>query len=336
MKNSILKNNIKQNELDNLGYTILDILDDNTINTILANENINQLTINNNYGYQVSIHEKNKEIRKKISDSILEILKPKLSQTLQNYKMYGATFGNKLPNLNTSVTPHHEWSLVDEDKYRAYTIWIALVDTDAKNGGLFIIPGSYFHNTNKIVRPINTPYFFSYYEHSIKKYAKEIKIKKGQAIVFNQSLIHYSLPNLSKNDRPCVMISLKDQNAINNEVYYLNESNQKIEKYNIDDDFTFEIDDLSNIKSVNGILIESIGINEIIKKYSKDEVNRILINGLYQSNFLKNRYDLFKYITTNTITNLTYRFKKYLYIFKNKLLISKSINIFFMYLYIQI
>lgn len=292
MTNSILYDKTLQEHLDKSGYAVFDFLGKNEIESILKNKLITSPEFyNSNYKYQVSIHKSNKVDRKTISDELSDILSDSIEKNIKNYKLYGVSYGNKKSSSNTFVSLHHEWSLVDEEQYKAYTIWVPLVDIHFKNGPVYILPGSQYGNVVKYIRPINSPYFFDGHQKFIENCCFPIYLKAGQALIFNQSLVHFSTPNFSDCDRPCVMISLKDEGAVDNYIYFHKKLQSKVYKYKVPDDFAFDIDDFANIPEPQTNAIEQLSFSNPV--VLKKEIKEIVYKMLFSSGVVDSRFDFF-------------------------------------------
>ncbi|HYD89929.1 MAG TPA: phytanoyl-CoA dioxygenase family protein, partial [Flavobacterium sp.] len=132
------------------------------------------------------------EYRKIIDEKIQGILRPKIDSILDRHKLLFANYLVKEANVNSEVGVHQDWRFVDESKYRALVIWCTLTDTFADNGPLFILEGSH---------KLNTPVSFRFapnLNEKLKKLVKDksavIYAKKGEAILYDSAIFHFSPP----------------------------------------------------------------------------------------------------------------------------------------------
>lgn len=291
MNQEILYNKEEQCQLDKNGFVIIDFIDQSIVNKLIQDSNLKKLNfISKEYKYLTSAHEKNIKLRKDISDIIFNELQIAFNKKIKNYTIFGSIFGNKKAHLQSFVTPHHEWSIVDEDKYRVYTLWVPLVDINLKNGPMFILPGSQYGRYYKVYRPINTPYFFNDFEEDVKKNSVPILMKAGQGLLFNQSLIHFSTPNYSSKDRPCIMISFKDKDAKENFIYH--KEGQFINKYKVPNNFTYSIEDFINIDISK---IKDAQLQEQTIEKEQITIDKNIFSKMLQSTDIKLKYN-YKYI----------------------------------------
>lgn len=124
-------------------------------------------------------------------------------RSIDNYctdvKVVCGSFIVKSPGPDSGMCVHQDMSLVDESKYTGVNIWVPLVDLTVENGGLFAIPGS--HRVVPTYRGSTIPEFFGPVMDDMLDYLQPILVKAGQAVIFDQSIIHFSPPNFSDSIR---------------------------------------------------------------------------------------------------------------------------------------
>jgi ectoine hydroxylase-related dioxygenase (phytanoyl-CoA dioxygenase family) len=85
-------------------------------------------------------------------------------------------------------------AFADERKYSTVSIWCPLVDSFEENGTLQVVPGS--HKRFGEVRGPMIPWELENIKHEIiKDYLVPLNIKAGNAIVLDDSIVHYSAIN---------------------------------------------------------------------------------------------------------------------------------------------
>lgn len=119
-------------------------------------------------------------------------------------------FGNlmvKQPDPANFLQMHADWTYVDETRHRSVSVWIPLVDTDARNGCLGVIEGS--HQIMNLIRgPGIQQNHFVHDREWVKKYGKLLPMRAGDAIVYDHALLHFSPANVSGAIRPALNLSL--------------------------------------------------------------------------------------------------------------------------------
>ena len=138
-------------------------------------------------------------ISKTVHESINEILKPTFERWFVNYRSAVNAFAVKTPGESGTVPIHQDVADLDELYYSTVSIWLPLQDMDTTNGTLYIVPRSHF---------IFSPYRSSTIaphtkniELQIMPFFKPVRLKAGQALLFDSRLFHYSPPNLSGKNR---------------------------------------------------------------------------------------------------------------------------------------
>lgn len=106
-----------------------------------------------------------------------------------------------------SIFKQHQDFTYNDGSKNSITIWIPLQDTGYSEGALNVAEGS--HNTNiskDNIFPHKNGIINEQYEFNFKS----IPVKFGQAIFFNQKLVHKSGINTSKNIRYSVLLRFSD------------------------------------------------------------------------------------------------------------------------------
>lgn len=146
--------------------------------------------------FYTSIWSENSSYRESVDADIKKILTPALNAYLNDCKPVFANFMVKQPGENSSLIPHQDWNFVDETKYDSATVWCPLVDVDAVNGNLQVVPRS--HRLENLIRGrfFDAP-FAKLKAEDIAAMLKNLPMKAGEALIMNSRLIHASPPNRS-------------------------------------------------------------------------------------------------------------------------------------------
>lgn len=146
-----------------------------------------------------------------ISNAIKGVIEPSVDLYFQNVQKIGGAFVVKTPDKNGILQPHQDWSIVDENRYRSFAIWIALQDTDDHNGAMYVLPGS--HEWIRGYRHITIPSVYGKVYDLTWKYMVPVHLKAGEAVVFDHSLAHASKPNISDRPRIASVNTIISENA---------------------------------------------------------------------------------------------------------------------------
>jgi len=157
----------------------------------------------------------NIEYRRGVTNEINKIFKrPITSIFSDDYDYFFGSFTVKEPNAADSEwNLHQDWTFIDEQKHHSLGVWVPLCDVNQKNGCLSVVKRSHRFLSN--VRGTNTFSEYSNISSFIKQdYLTPIPMKAGEAILFLNSMLHYSGPNLTDERRisvNCLMFPKKAQ-----------------------------------------------------------------------------------------------------------------------------
>lgn len=159
-----------------------------------------------------------------------------LDEYCTDIKVVCGSFIVKSPDPDSGMCVHQDMSLVDESKYTGINSWVPLVDLTVENGGLFVLPGS--HRLMPTYRGSTIPEFFAPVMEDIIDYLQPVLVKAGQAVFFDQSIIHFSPPNFSHRVR-IVTNTYFTHKATEFRTYYFDKEkhNGEVEAFAQDDNF---------------------------------------------------------------------------------------------------
>lgn len=270
MSLNLFKDKKNQELFDRQGFVVIDFLDDQTIT------DLNKLFDNLNADIQqkgmvIGSLIDDRDYKINVEESIYKLIKTNLDVVFLNYEVFNSSFVYKTPKTYTDFPPHQDNSMVDESKFTSLNLWIPLVDITLHNGPLFVVPGTHFKNLQTYRGP-NINYIYLNNSEVVYKYSKPLYIKKGQAIVLNHSLIHYSTPNFTSNTRKAIVVAIKSVNAPSL-LYYFNQSKEIIEVYKVDEKLKYSYEKFHydrNEKPDGEILMQFSFDNKI---YNSEELN---------------------------------------------------------------
>lgn len=183
------------------------------------------------------------EHKRAVSDALRAVVRDRVAQVFADHDMYLTMFITKWPGANSGFGPHQDPTLVDERTFRGVTIWIPLVDTgviDGKdNGMLQVVPGSHTFVQGPRGRDVNVSVFAEHEADIVERFGVGVPTRLGEAIVFDNRLIHYSMPNES--DEPRVVVSLGMRPREASCVYLRENAAGHFDQYAVDDDWFIEV-----------------------------------------------------------------------------------------------
>jgi hypothetical protein len=203
-----------QSDFEKNGYVVVDFISPDLIDEIKKlydDVTPDDMFVPKKHAYHCTFIDGNIEYKTRINQVFSQYCEPLIKPYLIDFKLFTANFYIKQPG-NGDFQVHQNWNIVDEKKHTSLTIWFPLHDTNEHNGTIEVVAGS-----NKIVDNINTlnfPYFFKDFVPEIKeKYAKPVDLKVGQAIIFDDNIIHYSKTNKSDTTRRAIQLQCVPKEA---------------------------------------------------------------------------------------------------------------------------
>ena len=172
----------------------------------------------------------NRELTKYVDKRAKEILTPFIEKNFTNHKIIMANFILKTPGEDSRLTPHQDWTFVDESKYATYGFWTPIEDTSVENGNLQFLLGS--HKIEQTLR-VNYKYpcAFSEVMDLVQDNLVDVPTQKGESVILNHSVLHGSRPNLSNKTRVALTLGLTYKDA---QLYhYFCEDGKTVYRYKI-------------------------------------------------------------------------------------------------------
>lgn len=272
IKKNILIDKEKNNFLNERGYIVLELITEKELK--IFDELYNKWHKKSENQFYRSYFSPDKNYKREVEDSVLEIFLPKLKLYFQDFQSVGGMFVIKPPGEDGHFPPHQDWSFVDEENHWSVNMWCPLKDVEEDDGCIYVLEGS--HNFNVTIRGANTPDTYDHLYEEILKNVKMVPMKKGQVIFFFHGLVHGSTLNKKSKDRVSVGLSLIEKEAPVLYHFY-NTDSKTTERYNVKD-LSFYIDYVTNRdKKPNTINSEGI-IDFCYKRLSKEELFDKIIN----------------------------------------------------------
>lgn len=147
--------------------------------------------------------------------------------------VYGGSFMVKGRRDSTMLALHQDWSVVDERAHTSLFVWCALDSIDARNGGLFVLPGShrFFEGLRSGTYPSDR-FHLTVAEH---RYVVDLALAPGQAVLYFDRLFHGSYANQGAADRVVATARLTGPHAPLR--YYQRVNAREVDVYDVDERF---------------------------------------------------------------------------------------------------
>ncbi len=187
------------------------------------------------------------ELKRKIHSTLDEFVTSHVGPMLTNHRLLTYFFLIKGIGNKSILRLHQDWSIVDERKYKAYNLWIPLINSTVANGTIFALPGSHEWPLN--IRGAGIPPKYLNHFETAKKFMKPFRVKVGQALIFNSRVLHFSPPNQTTTSRTAVINNIVPLEAEITSFHGRMESNKTVvSEYKVPEDFFIHYDDFNNQK----------------------------------------------------------------------------------------
>jgi hypothetical protein len=189
----------------------------------------------------------NPEIRKKTQNIINQNAKtilPRMFDMSKTDTHTGGAYQVKPPHAESDLLIHQDSTVIDEESDYCLFVWIPFCDVTMENGVISFLGGSHLWGNTQ--RSLGVPWQFKNNIKTLYKYVKPVTIKAGDVLVFDPACIHSSAPNLSKEIRHAITITVLRKNY-QLVYYFLNKELGKglIEKYYVNENFYYDYDFIS-------------------------------------------------------------------------------------------
>lgn len=185
-------------------------------------------------GFQADLTSTDLAYRRAVRDLLREELRPVLGALFADHVPFVANFVTKYPGDGSDLNLHQDWMYVDERSgRRTYVAWIALDDTDHRNGPIQVLRHS--HRLDLALRGSNLNAAWLQDEAAIEPHLLTVPARAGEVIVMDNGLVHRSPPNRSDRVRVAVAVAVRPTAAPL--VHFHRRGSGAADRYEVDDEF---------------------------------------------------------------------------------------------------
>ncbi|MFT6243368.1 MAG: hypothetical protein ACJAXI_000127 [Crocinitomicaceae bacterium] len=227
-------------------------------------------------GFFTTTFANNVEHREHVNQSIKNICIEQIEQLFENYKILFSSFIVKAPGEDSRLIMHQDMTLVDESEYSGINIWCPMIDLNETNGAIEVVPKS--HRFYKTYRGSSIPDIYDNVKDEVRGLMKPCYLKAGEAIIFDQSIIHNSPPNLSDTERPTINTFVAHNDAKIKICYWDKDTfGENIEIFEQEDDFLEKFENFGHNIFSRPTIGKSLGLFPYdFPKLTVDQIEREL------------------------------------------------------------
>lgn len=144
--------------------------------------------------------------KERLFDYAWAAVREKVEAALPGYEPLVVNLFDKQPGGGYDAVPiHQNPSFVEEPAHKSVSLWIPLDDTDRDNGSLGVLPGSHDRfNTMRAGNMEHEAIFEPVQSLLENELFVPMTLKRGEVLALNDSILHWSYPNVSDRKRTAV------------------------------------------------------------------------------------------------------------------------------------
>jgi hypothetical protein len=226
-------------------------------------------------GFFPSTFSPDKNYRTQADIDIRRIGNRSIDQYLTDIKVMCGSFIVKKSVPESAMCVHQDMTLVDESVYTGINIWVPLIDLNDENGTIEVLQGS--HRIFPTYRGSTIPGIYDESNDEVKKYLVKLYPKVGEAVFFDQSIIHYSAENRSGKERIVTNTYFTHVNATFRTCYWHKDYGNKVELFEQDENFMTDFEQFGQNIHDRPKIGRSIGLTD----YDFPKLNAELLKKTY-------------------------------------------------------
>jgi ectoine hydroxylase-related dioxygenase (phytanoyl-CoA dioxygenase family) len=197
-------------QLHECGYVVLDVFEDAQLSTL--RQLFKQYQQEMEMPFYTSIQQFAPALRRTVSGLLERIMFPQLSACFASTQvLMPPSFIVKRNRTGSEINWHQDWSIVDEEQFRAYNVWTPLQHVDEENGFIRVLPYSHLYIDD--IRGLHIPRSFEDINDALTAQSIGLPMRAGQVLVYDYRLLHSSPPNQSASDRVAIIFGVKRKEA---------------------------------------------------------------------------------------------------------------------------
>lgn len=183
-----------------------------------------------------SFHSFDRDYKVSVDGVVRSVLDPHLAAIFDRQRALPCNYLVKWPGAMGGFGLHQDIAVCDETQFRSVEVWVALEDIDEVNGQLWMVPGSanWLPGFTRGIAANEFP-FREVSSRIIERHSRPVPVKAGEAVVFQHSTLHFSLPNKSTRPRLVAITDLIPEEA--DHTGYFGDGEDGIAAYLLTEDF---------------------------------------------------------------------------------------------------
>jgi hypothetical protein len=216
------------------GFTVVDWLDPDRLAALVAAVDEIHPAPPADSPWACDFYSEDPATKARVQDVIGDAFRASVEEVFVDHHTYLHAFVVNWPGTGGGLPLHQHSSVVEEPEHRSAVVWCALRDTTPTTGTLYVVPGS--HRVQGGPKAERSPDWFEGHEDAIRdRHSTPVYLRAGQALVFDNALLHFSDENRSDGPRLTAVANLAPRSA---ELRYYSWTDRgELEVYRLDPTF---------------------------------------------------------------------------------------------------
>ena len=266
-----------QAEFESIGYTVVDLISPEEAAELHALAQEVHSAPPEDKVWESDFYSHDLEVKRRVADAIKATVQPAIDRHLVDHETIIQNFVVNWPGEGGGLGLHQHSSITDEEQFRAAVVWLALTETSLENGTLNVVPQS--HRVLGQHKAERTPEWFEeIHEHLLDHHLETVVLKPGQALVFDNAVLHNSFSNITDQPRMTAVIAIAPRQAQLRYYDYVDDGTVRI--YELDPGFFLDKVAATHGEWANPDTLQPIGEEHIeVRRLTAEEALGLLPHG---------------------------------------------------------
>jgi len=184
------------------GFVVVSLLDPADVEVL--REQVFELYRGSDHGFHTTMQSEDHDYRASVHSALAPRVEDLLAPVLDDHRVFSTQLLIKWPDADSWMHSHQDWSVVDETRVRACSIWLPLVESTEENGAIRVVAGSHRWLTSPRPSPQPPGSFVSPGWEIQPEEMQPVLLQPGQALLYDGALLHSSPTNRSDAVRPAL------------------------------------------------------------------------------------------------------------------------------------
>lgn len=224
------------------------------------------------HGYYASMHSVDLGYKQRVHEEITSRFWPRLEALLDGHELLVGAFMVKVPGEDSWVPPHQDWIVTDEDTGAGINCWFPVTPVTVEVGRMSVLRGSHRYVAGLRGSPAFPTEVGDICTDIASELLEPIDVAVGEAIIYDNRLLHGTPPNLSSATRVVAYMSAIPEGA--RRVHYYIDDDGTVEGYQVGPDFftSFNIGEKpegERFVSIPGYTVEPLTLEQLRERHER-------------------------------------------------------------------